>query len=341
MALAKPRSITDHLPGHREFDAVCSVTANLLDVPDVRAWVAKSFPIVLVDEAQDLTRERLSIVKSLAKNSILLVAADEFQCLQNALRPNPFSEWSVAELNPQRLERVWRTDVADLLGAAATIRDGRPPPTGRDFQTIAAPNANLAGTYLANQIGWRGRNNSIAVLAPTITRYVSDTVNWAQANRTRQGNGPYAISWERTEQAEFTDLCARLNMPARATNAEALVAIGELGTRVASDLRSWLWKQRNVLGITKVSRTDVELAIEASLANRRRFARASNPKLSAMTIHAAKNREFDGVVLLWPFQVGGDADQKRRLLYNAITRARKWCIVLAQGQAILNAPPFA
>ena len=155
VALAKPRSITDHLPGHREFDAVCSVTANLLDVPDVRAWVAKSFPIVLVDEAQDLTRERLSIVKSLAKNSILLVAADEFQCLQNALRPNPFSEWSVAELNPQRLERVWRTDVADLLGAAATIRDGRPPPTGRDFQTIAAPNANLAGTYLANQIGWR------------------------------------------------------------------------------------------------------------------------------------------------------------------------------------------
>jgi superfamily I DNA/RNA helicase len=44
-----------------------------------------------------------------------------------------------------------------------------------------------------------------------------------------------------------------------------------------------------------------------------------------MTVQQAKNREFDGVVILWPFTVGGDPEHKRRLFYNAITRARRWC----------------
>jgi DNA helicase IV len=59
-----------------------------------------------------------------------------------------------------------------------------------------------------------------------------------------------------------------------------------------------------------------------------------------MTIQQAKNREFDGVVALWPYQVGGDAEQKRRLLYNAITRARRWCTVVVQGQNIPAGAPF-
>ncbi len=59
-----------------------------------------------------------------------------------------------------------------------------------------------------------------------------------------------------------------------------------------------------------------------------------------MGIHTAKNREFDGVIVLWPYKVGGTDDHKRRLLYNAITRAKKWVRVLVQGKGILSAPPF-
>ncbi|MEP2980449.1 MAG: ATP-binding domain-containing protein [Lentilitoribacter sp.] len=55
----------------------------------------------------------------------------------------------------------------------------------------------------------------------------------------------------------------------------------------------------------------------------------------------AENCEFDGVVIIWPYQVGGDDERKRCLLYNAVTRARHWCNVIVQGQAILEAPPFS
>jgi DNA helicase IV len=59
-----------------------------------------------------------------------------------------------------------------------------------------------------------------------------------------------------------------------------------------------------------------------------------------MTVHQAKNREFAGVVVLWPYEVGGDGETKRRLLYNAVTRAQAWCTVIVQSKKLLSAPPF-
>jgi DNA helicase IV len=58
-------------------------------------------------------------------------------------------------------------------------------------------------------------------------------------------------------------------------------------------------------------------------------------------VQQAKNREFEGVVVIWPYQVGGDIEHKRRLLYNAITQAKRWSNIIVQGQSILAAPPFA
>lgn len=60
-----------------------------------------------------------------------------------------------------------------------------------------------------------------------------------------------------------------------------------------------------------------------------------------MTIHGAKNREFDNVIVLWPAAVGGSDDQKRRLLYNAVTRAKERCVVLVQASAHMSRPPFS
>jgi superfamily I DNA/RNA helicase len=44
--------------------------------------------------------------------------------------------------------------------------------------------------------------------------------------------------------------------------------------------------------------------------------------------------------VLWPAAVKGDADHKRRLLYNATTRAKSRCLVLVQSKDALTKPPF-
>jgi superfamily I DNA/RNA helicase len=58
-------------------------------------------------------------------------------------------------------------------------------------------------------------------------------------------------------------------------------------------------------------------------------------------VHGAKNREFDNVVVLWPAAIGGDDEQRRRLLYNAVTRAKSRCLIVVQSKAALAMPPFA
>ena len=59
-----------------------------------------------------------------------------------------------------------------------------------------------------------------------------------------------------------------------------------------------------------------------------------------MTIHQAKNREFDSVVVLWPYEVSGSAERLRRLLYNAVTRAKRQAVVIVQNPERLSKPPF-
>jgi superfamily I DNA/RNA helicase len=76
-----------------QFDAQCDAAATLLGCAGVAAWVAASFPVILVDEAQDLKAERLRMISALPPSVTLLVGADEFQCLDATLRPNPCIAW--------------------------------------------------------------------------------------------------------------------------------------------------------------------------------------------------------------------------------------------------------
>jgi superfamily I DNA/RNA helicase len=93
-------------------------------------------------------------------------------------------------------------------------------------------------------------------------------------------------------------------------------------------------------GRTQFQSADIEGLIARDLALRRRHSVHDHLPFHAMTVQQAKNREFAGVVVIWPYQVGGDAEHRRRLLYNALTRARRWCTIIVQGQQILASPPF-
>jgi len=59
-----------------------------------------------------------------------------------------------------------------------------------------------------------------------------------------------------------------------------------------------------------------------------------------MSIHQAKNREFDRVIVLWPYEVSGSDERKRRLAYNAITRARHEAHVIVQSTDRVRQSPF-
>lgn len=330
------------MPSETEYDRVCDLAGELLEHEPVVGWVAAAFPIVLVDEAQDLTVERLRIVRALAARLDSLVAADEFQCLNEMLRPNPFTAWIACTTEAETLETPHRTDVPDLLDAAASLRRGSGPRPGKNFKISVTPTVPFAGNYVSNQIAWYRRGGTVAVITPSARQFATSVVDWVGAKTSKRGNGPYRIVWERAEKEILDDLLAQLAIEDSVAIAAAAVVVGALEVpHVVRYVRGWLDTQRRVLGRSQVARHEVEAAVERALAQRRRIGRGEGSALAAMTVHTAKNREFDGVIVLWPYAVTGGAEQRRRLLYTAITRAKRWCQVLVQGSDVRTQAPFA
>lgn len=325
-----------------QYDRVCDAAGALLQIKEVCGWVAASFPILLVDEAQDLTANRLRLIEGLATRLQVFAAADEFQCLDEALRPNPACTWLAQVCPAEELGQPRRTSVAELLDAAAAIRGGQPPKSGKLFQVQLTANPPLAGTWLSGNLCWYGGGKSVAVITPAMSTFATATVTWTANNQTKRGTGPYSISWEVSEAKAASSFLARLALQEVNDIPSVVALLSEAGDpRVARDVAEWMDVQRRARSKEVFSKKEIGRAIEQGFVQRRRARKSEGSGWRGMTVHGAKNREFDNVVVLWPAAVVGSDDQKRRLLYNAVTRAKERCLVLVQAKASLGQAPFA
>ncbi|MBS0455379.1 MAG: ATP-dependent helicase [Proteobacteria bacterium] len=325
-----------------QYERVCDAAGDLLQIHEVRGWVAASFPVLILDEAQDLTPNRLRLIEGLAIRLHVFAAADEFQCLDEALRPNPACTWLDKVCPPKELSQPRRTNVAELLDAATAIRNGLPPTSGKRFKIQLTSSSALAGAWLSGNLSWFGGGKSVAVITPTLGSFAKAALTWSANNKTSKGAGPYEISWEASEAKAASRFLAGLalkDVNDAPSVVKLLAAAGD--PRAARDVSDWMDLQRRARSKITFSRMEIEKAIEQGFAQRRRVRKVEGRSWRGMTVHGAKNREFDNVVVLWPAAVAGSNDQKRRLLYNAVTRAKERCLVLVQASAHVNQPPFA
>jgi superfamily I DNA/RNA helicase len=324
-----------------DYAGICAAAAALLGQDGVAGWVARSYPVIILDEAQDLNQDRLAILSALAPHVYLFAAADEFQCLDEALRPSPAAAWLAQADRQTELKLPRRTTAPSLLAAAAALRAGEAPLTAGVFAIRSAFNTALAGTFLANELGWYAGRKSVAVITPSGGQFATAVVDWVAQRTTRQKNGPYTIRWERSEDKMQTEYLEQLKLDRDLSANEAKAMLGDAGDRrILSDVADYLDRQRRAKGRHLFTAQELELVIRQSFANRRRFGFDNAPGFRAMTVHGAKNREFDNVIVLWPAAVKGNAEHQRRLLYNATTRAKSRCLILVQSKAALTKPPF-
>jgi len=329
------------LPRVNDYEAVCQVAADLLSYDIVVCWIAATYPIMVVDEAQDLTPNRLRIVQSMATHVDLLIAADEFQCLIEELRPNPACEWLTAVGHDALLQHPWRTSDQNLLAAARAVRSAQAPESNGLFKIFQTPKPALAASYVSNGIAWNRWGDRVAVITPTMGQFALDILTWVTTRKTGKGNGPYNIILEQSETKLADAFLENLALPDQATLAEAFTLMEGRPAVIAQDFLRWLEKQRRAKGRTHVYREEMEEAIRRSFSNQRRSSSRDGPGIRALTVHGAKNREFDLVIVLWPAAIRGNDEQQRRLLYNAVTRAKHQCIVLVQLPRAMNFPPFS
>lgn len=328
-----------------EFDAFCDVAGRLLEEAAVQNWVALSFPMVLVDELQDSKAGQLRVLKGLCARCECIAAGDPFQDL-DADDTCASVDWAREQCSPTVLTTPRRTRNTGLLAAAAALRNGQPVTASSGLRLDGVAAWGLGAYMVASTIAkWRTRG-TIAVITPVratrseFVRKVLERVNRQPPLGKKWKCGPFRVPWEVSEEEQIEETCHHIGLPdddEQRVRAENLMRDGD---GHVGRVRDWLARQRRLFGRLEFSVGEVRAAVKEAVHQTRVYSRSDEHRLVAMTIHQAKNREFDRVIALWPYEVTGSEERKRRLAYNAITRARHEALVVVQGEDRVGQSPF-
>ena len=341
--LARRKSASELAEDH--YEQVCSLAGDLLAETLVLRWVSGTFPIVVVDEFQDSKGGQLAMISSLSSLATCIVAADDFQDLENT-ELNPAIVWARTNGESESLSDIHRTRASGLLDASRALRAGGNVPHGGDGSTmLGAPNHNVGASFVSKNLLWWSSCADIAVLTPvrpSRSPFVRDLI--ARVEEKPIGDppvGPHRVPWEESQEEECDRFIEGLGLPDD-PNAEVCCdgpSFGDVGGP-RRGLRHWIERQRRVAGRTTFTAEEIRREARRIHQRSRAYRRVRGGGVRAMTIHQAKNREFHSVIVLWPYEVAGSIERQRRLLYNAITRAKCRVLVVVQNRSRLDQPPF-
>jgi hypothetical protein len=327
------------------FDARCDLAGMLLERLCVQKWVAASFPIVVVDELQDSNGGQLRMLKGLAARCECIAAGDAFQDLEGETSC-PSVDWARAQGAPTVLSTTHRTSNVGLLDAAAALRNGEAVAASGGFGLKGVSAWGIGAYEVALKIAkWRTLG-SVAVISPvgsSRSPFVRQIVERVRKNPPLGKSwkiGPFKLHWELATEDQVGETCREVGLP---DDDGAHVRVEDLALAKegrARSVASWLSRQRRLFGRTEFSAAELRSAVKEIVHQRRVYSSGADRQLLALTVHQAKNREFDRVIVLWPYQVTGSDERKRRLAYNAITRARHEAFVVVENEARAKQPPF-
>lgn len=325
-----------------QFDQVCDACGALLERPEIARWVSAAFPIVAIDEAQEMNPSRLRIAQALAGSTHMIVAADEFQCLDGQLDTGPFMEW-FATGNVQRLNVVRRTGRQGLLNGGIALRAGQPVVAGVGLKIRYDFPAQVKFTI--GHFFQAGAGSGAILVAPGSAPWANELVPQLAAgfHSKTQNIPPLPIAWDTPPADEARRTADCLCGPEEEVDSILLVQrIKELvdGPRWLTTLVSSVEMLRRAQGVRIWTRPNLLALCERKTNAHRAYGYSSQYGIRVMTVHAAKNRQFRDVVVLWGPGVPGSAEHQRRLLYNAISRAEQSCTVMVRTRQQLQRPPF-
>jgi hypothetical protein len=373
MVVARRRAALRQMPeavekarSMNEFDGPCFLAARLLELPAIADWVSITHPIAIVDEAQDLTEHRFAILRALAVKCEMVAAADGFQCLDQAQfdAVDATLRWLRGATEVVQLTDVVRTSVAGLVQVARAIRDGRSvldqmgPPTGSSIEVRVAAGIRLREVPASNAgiVAWAigfelmNMNGEIAILSPdsrhALVRGALEKVRTEKFNLNKTKGttfGPFPrLEWEIGDEERASTIIGKLELTETMSCSDAMTALAVLdGDVEIVETMNRLARLQRITGRQTISSIEIENVIRIATRDLFRHGRIHRSRIGAMTVHAAKNREFDNVVVLWPHTAPADPDHARRLLYNAVTRAKQRCSIIVFGKDRLRSPPFS
>lgn len=327
------------------FSQILTASTELLKSETVKAVIQESYPLVMIDEFQDCHGPLLDFVEALSSCSTLIVAADDFQLLESSVKGCPAVEWlqtteDGAGTQCTQLTTCHRTSVQNILEAARCLRDNIRA-TEETIPVFCCSNHGPAAFKIIEALiykasDWQG---STAIICPSHDDFVRQVL--ASCDKQLQNKKRTPISWfhEHAAREERKKLHDCLGLGSQDSYKEGWTApTGNLAPG-ATQVVTRTQRFSRLRGIKDIPHSVVARHVDTVVHERRAYC-GHSPKRTVTTVHGAKNREFDNVFVIWPYTVPSDAEQKRRLLYNAVTRSKQNCMLLVRGnlQRVQNDP---
>jgi len=321
-------------------DTIHKKAITLLNCNSVKAFISNSYPYIIVDEFQDCDGTLLEIVKLLASATDVLIAVDPFQQLSDTEECEGMNwilenEFETFDLNAGGVKR---TKNSKILNTATCLRIGENIKGEKVYITPAA-NA-LASYYLKTNIYYNLAKGSIAIITPTMNSpFVKKAIASLSTTYTfREGSknagktiGPFnhLLSSDNYPTAEEI----LKEVPKRPLSKSDLQAIKGKNNFILSKCCTKCLRKLSLRNSVEVPYEDFVYIVTQFLHTYNNFyQREKKERLTITTVKSAKNREFDAVLILWPYEVPGSLLYKRKLLYNALTRAKTNAIIIVQNK---------
>lgn len=317
------------------FAQIVQAATRLLASATIKAVIRESYPLVMIDEFQDCHGPLLDFVKAIAACSHLLLAADDFQFLDSSVSGCPAIEWVRQAENGgtaacTSLVACHRTSNQGILAAAKCLRDNTAA-TSTTVPVLCCPNCGPAAFKIMDALRFRHATwtGSTALICPSHDSFIDEVLSSLQTQLAKRNLHPMSWFHEASTSDVQKQLCESLGVSDANPTAGWSAPSGPLDP-AAAQVVTRTKRFSKLKGMASVPHAIVARHVDTVVHERRAYSPRS-PKRVITTVHGAKNREFDNVIVLWPYTVPSDADQKRRLLYNAVTRAKNNCMVLVRG----------
>lgn len=325
-------------------DTIREKAAYLLQIDSVKKFVENSYPYIVIDEFQDCIGTLFEIVKQLSNSTNVLIASDQFQQLHDPENLDGMhwvaeNQFDHTDLNSNGVKR---TTNSKILLTATCLRNGAiekgpkikiyPCPGGR------GGSFSLAEYQLKANIHYNLAYGNVAIISPTqngpfvnqLLKSLSTTYTYKKAPF--KTIGPYNHLLRFDNSINIAELVK--DIPNAPLTKDVIKELKTKDQFILSKCADRLLKRLSIRGIDTVSYKDFYYVLEQATHTYENFYKTeSKAKLVFTTIHGAKNREFDNVIVLWPYNAPSDIIQKRKLLYNAITRARRNVVVIVQSKS--------
>lgn len=324
-----------------DWNLIRNLFIKLLTFKVIQDYLANSYPIVIVDEFQDCENSLLEVIKGILKCDItVLIAGDDFQYLSNSEKCEA-TEWLTDNFDIIELNKVHRTNNSAILSTATGIRNNSTIVNSVPVQVLYTP--ELAAWRISSLIQWKRwgtKGKSLVLLypvSPEKSRFVKKVLQRLEKPflnpRTPLNANPFYLEDENKINIEALIQSIREQYNGSNLSIEILISLSKNGSKVISNSANRARYLGKIRGSNNIEMEEFEGILIKELHFQKifcsNFERAGR---AAMTIHAAKNREFDQVIILWPYETRKDEIYRRKLLYNSITRAKEDVLIIVQAK---------